>query len=328
MAIIRNERDESQFACEDGDTILRAALRSGIGMPYSCNTGSCGNCRFELIEGEVRHLRADAPAWGERDRARNRWLGCQSTPKTDCRVKFRSMDDYVPKIRPTRRPARLTDVEKITHDISEFTLEVDGDPDFLPGQYALLYIPGVDAPRAYSMSSIPSDGHWRFLVKKAPGGAATGWLFEAEAGGRIDIDGPYGTASLRVDRPRDIVLLAGGSGLSPMVSIARGAVAAGMSETRKIALFYGGRDLPDLFDPIHLGPARAHVDFTAALSEPASDWSGATGFLHDVVADRMGETLKECEVYFAGPAAMSVAVQKMAHEHEVPMGQLHFDEFY
>ena len=81
--------DGSSFDCADNDTLLRAALRAGIGMSYSCNVGSCGNCRFELIDGEVTHLRADSPAWTEKDRKRNRWLGCQARPEGDCTVKFR-----------------------------------------------------------------------------------------------------------------------------------------------------------------------------------------------------------------------------------------------
>jgi toluene monooxygenase electron transfer component len=72
------------------------------------------------------------------------------------------------------------------------------------------------------------------------------------------------------------------------------------------------------------------VTFTAALSEPGPGcgWEGPTGFLHEVVWETMGEALKECEVYFAGPAVMSTAVQRMAHEAGVPQDQIHFDEFY
>ncbi len=331
MAQIVNERDGASFACEEGDTILRAALRAGIGMPYSCNTGSCGNCRFELVEGGVRHLRADPPAWSERDLKRNRWLGCQAAPEGDCRVKFRAMEDYAPPVRPARRRAELTSVAPITRDISEFAFRVDGDQDFRPGQYALLHAPGVDAPRAYSMSSLPSDEGWRFMIKRAPEGAATGWLFDAAIGAELEIDGPYGTAYLREDSPRDIVLLAGGSGLSPMVSIARAAVASGMAESRAIRFFYGARETGDLCGPDALGPdAAAKVAFTAALSdpEPGADWTGPTGFLHEVALAEMGEALKQCEIYFAGPAAMSAAVQKMAHGAGAAMSQLHFDEFY
>lgn len=328
MAEILNERDGTRFSCADGDTVLRAALRNGIGMPYSCNTGSCGNCRFELIEGTVVHLREDPPAWGERDAKRNRWLGCQAAPQGDCTVKFRAMEAYVPEVRPSVRQARITAVDDILHDMREFTVEIEGETDFLPGQYALFYLPGVDGPRAYSMSNLASDGHWRFIVKKIPDGAAGDWLFSAGPGAEFQIDGPYGTAFLREDCPRDIVLLAGGSGLSPMISIARGAVKAGLCDERKLHLFYGGRGLPDLYDPAHLGEIADRVSYRAALSEVGSDWDGPTGFLHDVVAAEMGDDLKNCEIYFAGPPAMSAAVQKMAHENGVPMDQLHFDEFY
>jgi len=330
MPEITNERGGEVFACEDGDTILRAALRNGIGMPYSCNTGSCGNCRFDLVEGSVEHLRDDPPAWSERDLKRGRWLGCQAVPHGDCRVKFRTMAQYVPPVRPETHTAELTAVETITRDISEFTFRLDTAGDFRPGQYALLTFPGVEGPRAYSMSNIAGDDTWRFMIKKAPGGAGTGWLFDAAPGATLTLDGPYGTAFLQEDSPRDIVLMAGGSGLSPMVSIARGAVEAGMTATRKIHLFYGGRETADLCRPHVLGPAEGHVTFTSALSdpEPGADWAGPTGFLHAVVEAEMGEALKDCEIYFAGPAVMSQAVQQMAHGAGVPGDQLHFDEFY
>lgn len=68
------------FECADGDTILRAALREGLGFPYACNVGSCGNCRFELISGAYDHVRPDPPAWTDRDRLRGRWLGMPGPP--------------------------------------------------------------------------------------------------------------------------------------------------------------------------------------------------------------------------------------------------------
>ncbi len=127
------------------------------------------------------------------------------------------------------------------------------------------------------------------------------------------------------------MLLAGGSGLSPMVSIARGALEAGMLGTRKLHFFYGARGTADLFDPVVLGAdLTSRIGFIEALSDPATDavWHGPNGFLHDVVADDMGDRLKDHEIYFAGPAVMSTAVQKMAHANGRADDQLHFDEFY
>jgi toluene monooxygenase electron transfer component len=297
-------------------------------MSYSCNTGSCGNCRFELLEGAVVHRRADAPAWTERDLKRNRWLGCQAEPEGDCRIKFRADEAAVSRDRPMRRQGRLVSVERITHDITEFAFEVEGPDGFRPGQYALFYAPGVDGGRPYSMSNLPGQGIWRFMVKRVPGGAVTGHLFDtAKPGDRLALDGPYGTAWLREDSRRDLLLMAGGSGLSPMVSIARAAAEAGMLAHRKIRFFYGCRAKADLIDPSLLDflPKSSLIQ---ALSEPGPGWAGKAGFLHEVVADSLGPGLVSFEVYFAGPAVMSAAVQKMAHEAGLPSGQLHFDEFY
>ncbi|MGB3407513.1 MAG: 2Fe-2S iron-sulfur cluster-binding protein [Jannaschia sp.] len=321
--------EDRVFDCADGETILRAALRAGIGMPYSCNTGSCGNCRFQLLEGSVTHLRDDAPAWSEKELKRGRWLGCQAVPAGDCSVKFRTMDHYVPDNRPERLTVELVGVTRITRDISEFAFDAKDAPAFRPGQYALLQVPGVGGPRAYSMSNLGEDGVWRFMIKRMPGGVATAALFDMKPGDTIDMDGPYGTAFLRTDSPRDIVLLAGGSGLSPMVSIAQGAAASGMLGDRTLHVFYGGRAEDDLCDVAVLGAAPARrARFVAALSDAGSDWTGPKGYLHDIVAKDMGDALKDCEIYFAGPAVMSAAVQKMAHEAGVPQDQLHFDEFY
>ena len=331
MVTITKHPDGPSFQCEDGDTILRAALRSGIAMPYSCNMGSCGNCRFQLIEGSVRHAFEDAPASSERDRERNRWLGCQAVPEGDCAIKFREDPKCASLHRPAIRSGELVSATPVTRDISEFTFRIAGDDAFRPGQYALISVPGTDGGRAYSMSNLPGGGQWRFMIKHVPGGAATGYLFgEAEPGDSVSIDGPYGTAWLHDDSARDMILLAGGSGLSPMVSIALGAEAAGMLENRKLHFFYGCRDTADLFDTGIFGDLAERIRFTPVLSEPASggDWQGATGFLHDFVCERFANTLTDHEIYFAGPAVMSAAVQKALFDAGVPVDHMHFDEFY
>lgn len=328
MAKISIHSGASSFECTDEDTILRAALRAGHGMPYSCNVGSCGNCKFTLIDGEVEHLRADLPAWNERDMKRNRWLGCQARPNGDCTIKFREDPTCVPPHQPIQRRARLMQVHSITHDIHEFRFEVNGPDDFRPGQYALLSLPGVEGARAYSMCNLPGEGYWSFQIKQVPGGAATGKLLDLTLGAEITLDGPFSTAYLREDIPRDIILLAGGSGLSPMVSIARGAEAAGLLGDRKVHFFYGCRSKEDMIALAELPtPLSEMITFYTALSENA-EAGYRQGFLHNVVANEFGDSLKDHEIYFAGPAVMAASVQKTAYDLGVPRSQLHFDEFY
>lgn len=85
--IILNEKDGSTFEQQEGDTLLRAALRAGVGLSYECNSGGCGGCKFELLEGEVETLWADAPGLNERDRRRGRHLACQCRAKGPATIK-------------------------------------------------------------------------------------------------------------------------------------------------------------------------------------------------------------------------------------------------
>jgi toluene monooxygenase electron transfer component len=329
MARITVSPSLETFHCSQGDTILRAALRAGHGMSYSCNVGSCGNCRFELIEGDVSHARVDPPAWGEKDLKRNRWLGCQAVPQGNCTIKFRANPTFAVVPRPSQCSATLTEKTMLTRDIAQFSFRLESESAFHPGQYALLSTMGIIGGRPYSMSNLPKSDLWQFQIKRMPSGAFTGWLFDVAAlGNTVSLDGPYGTAFLDTACPRDLVLMAGGSGLSPMVSIARGADAAGMLADRKLHFYYGCRTQADLLPQDLRAELEGLGAFTPVLSEPEAGWTGATGFLHDAVQSSLADQVKNHEIYFAGPAVMSAAIQQMAYAQGTPTTQLHFDEFY
>lgn len=335
MALISLQGSDRQWTCTDGDTILRAALRAGLGFPYECNVGACGNCRFDLIDGEIDHLRADPPGLSDRDRQRGRALGCQAVPRGDCTVKVRMTPHYEPKIPPVRQEAVLVETFDLTHDIREFRFVLDTPAQFLPGQYALLTLPGVDGARAYSMCNVPGDGtQWHFQIRSVPGGEATTKLFNAlNAGDRIGIDGPYGMAYLREDSPRNIVCMAGGSGLSPMVSIVRAAAQNPAMAGRRIDFFYGGRKVRDICgrDFLEALPGFGEtLNYHAAVSDEdaGGPWDGYKGFVHILATETLGERLPESEIYFAGPPAMGAAIQKLLYEKGVPPDQVHFDQFY
>jgi toluene monooxygenase electron transfer component len=326
-----------QFECPPTDTIMRAALRAGLGMPYECNVGSCGTCKVELQSGTVESAWPQAPAINERDRAKNRVLGCQSRPTSDCRIRVRLAPQYQSHYPPRQFSVTLSDWRDITHDIREFRFEAATPAEFLPGQYALFHLPTLGAPRAYSMSNImQGDGSWQFQIKRVPGGTGTAVLFDQlRRDDRITLDGPYGLAYLRNDSPRDIVCIAGGSGLAPAISIARGMAANPAMATRKLHFFYGGRGPRDICgeDMLRGLPGFGErIFFHPIISIPETGteavWSGKTGFVHELVLEVLGQSLKEHEIYFAGPPPMAQAVQRILLQEKVPGGQIHYDAFY
>lgn len=323
------------YQCGTSDVLLRAAQRAGIAFPYECNVGSCGNCKFELVEGKVALQWEQAPGWTEKDKQRKRYLGCQARPLSDCTIKLRPDVKYAPRHRPRRGGARLIERRSITHDIEEYRFLLAAPQRFEPGQYALLHLPGVQGPRAYSMSNVSDDGAvWEFQVRRVPRGVGSGVLFDhVTPGGLLEIDGPYGMAWLRRAAPRDILCLAGGSGLAPMVSIVRGASKETNLETRQIHFLYGARTVADICgeDMLRVLPGWGRrIHYEAVVSAPASTdgWGGATGFVHEVAHKRFGERLAQMEIYFAGPPAMAMAVQQMLLAANVPFEQVHFDQFY
>lgn len=323
----------AEFSCQPGDTLLRAGLRAGIGLPYECNAGACGTCKVEVIEGAVHELMPDAAGLSERDRRKNRVLACQCVPTTDCRLKVRTDAVYVPPVPPARRPVRLTAIRDITHDIREFCFQGDDPATFVPGQYALLELGGIT--RAYSLANRPNPaGEWRFQIRRVPGGSATTRLFAADPAQGLDavLDGPYGLAYLR-PTPRAVVCIAGGSGLAPMLSIAKGYANDECFADRPLYFFHGGREGRDLCDPdwmrseTGLGERLHYVPSVSAATESGPGLR--QGFIHQVLETELHGRLTEFDFFCAGPPPMLRAVESLLIEQaQLPPERLHFDRFF
>lgn len=331
---IRLAGTEQRFGCDGDDTLLRAGLRQGLGIAYECNVGACGSCKFDLIEGEVDDLFPEAPGLRPKERERGKRLACQCVPRGDCTIKVRTGAEYLPANKPRKRVARLTDKTALTSDITLFEFAADGAAVFLPGQYALIGLPGAGQLRAYSLSNLSNaEGRWQFGIRRVPGGKVSNVLFDAvQRGDDIDLDGPYGIAYLRTDSVRPIVCIGGGSGLAPLLSIVRGAAAGGLGG--KPVILYGGRgprDIPDV--ALMMADEGVAVDFHPIVSMPdladSEGWSGDVGFVHEFIATKLGQALDGYEYYLAGPPPMiEAAVRLLMIEGKVPASQIHFDRFF
>jgi toluene monooxygenase electron transfer component len=327
------ESGECFSVSADEDTLLRGALRAGLGFPHECSVGGCGACRFEVLSGDMETLWSEAPGLSERDRKRGKRLACQSRPRGDCTIRVRHGDNFLLPVAPRCTSVRLTEKRQLTTDMTEFTFQSEGPANFLAGQYALLYPPATPGARAYSMSNLANaDGLWQFVIRRVPGGKGSNVLFDVVGvGDTLTLDGPYGHAFFRTGISREIVCIAGGSGLAPMLSIARTALQGGGSPF--VHFFDGARTRDDLCGGAMLGDLlTSHENFSYApvLSSADADdaWNGARGFVHDNVESTLRQPLDQYEFYFAGPPPMIEAVQTMLMtKHHVPYQQIHFDRF-
>jgi toluene monooxygenase electron transfer component len=298
----------------------------------------CGSCKITLFDGEVLDLHPTAPGIKPRDKERGKRLACQTVPRSDCSIGFREDSACVARVRPQAIRARFVGARALTHDLTEYQFQGAAPADFLPGQYALLTLPGVTGRRAYSMSNLAnSEGRWEFQIKRVANGAATAYLFDRMLPGTvIGLDGPYGNGYLREDVARDVVCIAGGSGLAPMVSVVRGALRSAALRSASVQLFYGAREPHDMIDaralPDLLAPTpRFSVTqvMSAGQSDAAKAWQGERGFVHECASRQLQGKFSECEFYLAGPPPMVDAVRRMlVLEQHVPVERIHYDRFF
>ena len=320
---------------DHGDTLLSGILRAGVGVPYECNAGGCGSCKYTLLEGEVADDFEESAGLRASDKRKHKHLACVSRPQSDCKIDLKLDVEYTPKNPPQKTEAVLHSIEKLTHDLWEFRFDSTEPAHFLPGQYAKLSLPGVGGPRSYSMSNVANDeGRWLFQIKRVVGGGASEVLFgNAMPALNITIDAPYSIAHLQPDSSRPIICVAGGSGLAPMVSILRGIAQRDDTAANPI-LYYGARSSRDVVDKGYFKTIcgfNPDEQYIPVVSEPESSekWSGATGLVHDCLKTQLQEGAQGYEYYMAGPPAMVDAVRRhLVLDRAVPVEQLHYDRFF
>lgn len=295
-----------------GKTMLEAMLADGLAMPHDCKVGSCGTCRFKLVEGKIGELSPSALVL-ERDALSQGYrLACQAMPRSDLVI---ALDAPLSRQQAVERfSATIVATPRLCPDIIQLVVELDRPIRFIPGQYADLTAPGIAEPRSYSFAFAPDRGEatrLEFHVRHVPGGLFTDWLFgEERTGGTLELSGPFGQFRLK-DSTEAMLCLAGGSGLAPIMAILQHARSLGAS--RPVTLLYGARTQQHLYCLGEIEALRsawnAPFEFIPVLSEEdeRSGWTGARGLVTDPIARLAG--LARTEAYLCGPPAMIDAAE-------------------
>ncbi len=310
-------------------TILDAALAAGVSFPHSCRVGECGACKSRLVAGEVHSLDpADPCVLSPSERADGLILPCRSWPRSDVIVAWLA-DSESAELVPVRcATATVVGLEDSTHDIKRLLLEVDGPPlTFEPGQFCQLHF--ADLPgRSYSMANRPDEPVLEFHVRRMPDGQASSYVAEQlQLGDTVRLEGPFGTATLKRGHPGPIVVAAGGSGLAPIRSIVRSALAS--QPEQPIHLYFGVRGERDIYyesELEELTAAHPNFRFEIVVSEAPEVRERRTGYVHDAIAADF-PYLAGTKLYVAGPPPMVEAVTAVAKSRGVETNDIHADAF-
>ena len=334
---VRFEPVGIEMEVEEGETVLDAAFRQGISLMHGCKEGQCGSCKSKLIDGDTELMKYSTFALPDYESETGHVLLCRLHAFSDINVELLNYDEDLlsRSIAVKQFDGRVTRVSALTHDIRLLEIDIDKPLRFWAGQYVDLALPGKGIVRAFSMANAPgSDTALRFIIKKYPNGAFSALLDDdgLKPGDALTAKGPYGTCFRRENRPGPMLLIGGGSGMSPLWSILADHIASG--EQRPIRFFYGARTRADLFYLSELnGYAETIPDFKfiPALShaDPADDWQGERGFVHEVVQRHLREEklAGTLDAYACGPTPMIDAMLPVLQANGVEPHHIYFDKF-
>lgn len=320
------------YECADGETLLEGALAQNLLIKYGCKHGGCGTCKVRLVDGDVIES-GSSFALTPHDRAEDLILACASVPVEDCEIDTEptglTEDEFFSGDTSAEYPCVVEVVENLTADIAFVRLRVtDGRMPFAAGQFVTVHIPGTELARTFSFANAPAEADSvELIVKLYPDGAFSRFLREsARPGTPVRVVGPYGRLRIQLSH-RPVLMIAGGSGLAPILSMLRDCADRGFD--RPISLFFGARTAADLYlvEEINaIGRRLPHFEFVPVLSESwTAQWSGETGLVTEAIA--RWRTKLGHDVYLCGPPPMIDAATPQLIAAGVRPRNIYFDAF-
>lgn len=222
-----------EFFVEGSDTLLDAALRSGLALEYGCSNGVCGKCKARVVSGEIKKVRHHDYVLTESDKSMGYMLMCSNTPVTDVVIEApeASGAQDIPLQELTAR------VSRIEHPAEAMTLLHLQTPRskrlrFLAGQSVTLTLQqGIAA--SLPIASCPCDDrNLQFHVRRTPGDAFSDYAFNRlRVSDAVEVEGPRGSFVLDESSTRSLIFIACDTGFAPIKSLIEHAMALNVAES-------------------------------------------------------------------------------------------------
>lgn len=312
--------------CGANEKVLDAAFRNRINLPMDCSDGVCGTCKCRAETGSY-DLGDDYidEALTQDEADEGLVLTCQMIPKSDCVISV-PVPSTACKTGTAQFGAAVREVAPFGDAAFELVLDIPAEaPVFLPGQYVNIDVPGSGQHRSYSFSSAPGDKRMTFMIKQVPGGLMSSWLGGAQAGQPLQITGPLGSFYLRAVK-RPLLLLAGGTGLAPFLSMLE--VLAQQGAQQPVHLIYGvtrDQDLVMVDRLVEYARRIPGFTFGTCVADPQTQHAHQGYVTQHMPAQVLHGG--NVDVYLCGPPPMVDAVQKHFKAAAIAPASFHYEKF-
>jgi CDP-4-dehydro-6-deoxyglucose reductase len=319
-----------QFSVAPDETVLEAAQRAGVALPYSCRAGVCGSCKATLLEGQCRYPRNPPLALNAGELAHHAVLLCQAVPCSDLLLEARPVTSVEDIARRQLGMVVSAKWQLAADVVGVRLLPAAGERRLkrLPGQYLDVLLED-GRRRPFSIANSPqADGMIEWHVRHVPGGGFTSWVNETlQVGDRLRVEGPLGTFVPREDSERPMLFVAGGTGFAPVKAIVEHFIALGTR--RPIDVYWGARSPADLYlreQAEHWQHELPHLAFHPVVADRRQADGLRTGLVHEaVLADH--PDLSGHDVYMSGPPAMVDVAHQAFLAAGLPDDRLYYDSF-
>jgi len=327
MRKVKVQPSGHEFDVEEGESVLTAALRQHLVLPYGCRNGACASCKGRIVEGRVDYGVHQKKALTDEEKAQGKALFCQAKPLTDLVIEARTIG--AARDIPIRMlPCRVQKMERLADDVMALYLRLPANErlQFLAGQY-IEFLLKDGARRSFSMGNAPHDDELIQLhVRRVAGGQFTDHVFgKMKERDILRLEGPLGTFFLREESAKPIVLVASGTGFAPIKSIVENALHKGV--TRTMVLYWGGRRPKDLY--MDALARQWPIKYVPVVSDalPEDNWTGRTGFVHRAVMQDFPD-LSGHQVYACGvPVMVDAERRDFTQQCRLPEEEFFADSF-
>jgi Na+-transporting NADH:ubiquinone oxidoreductase subunit F len=330
------------ISCSAGDYLLDLCEAHEGTIKFSCRAGACGACVIDVSttpEGlnpmSARERRTLESVGADLTRHR---LACITRVMNDLEIGEATTATSERAREAGVRPGFEAEVVASRHLVDQvrevtFRLIQPATISFLPGQYLSFTVADFDhIRRSYSLASSPADRrHVTVCVRAVSGGRGSNYIHRLEPGDRVRFDGPYGEFVLRQSSRREILLIANGTGVAPMISILRHLIDA--QSSRSVRLYFGLRHVHDMFYQDELEQFAKQLPafrYQYCLSQPfPALWHGFVGRVTDLLrAEVSPEVAARSEAYLCGGRSMVDDAKAILLAKGMAADAIYHEQFY